>query len=115
MINAYCVDEISIYLWGGNDSWGEPLSGTIVDVKGYVEWSTKLLRNWKGEEVYSTVQVMLPKKIDRQRWLGRPMSHEDKIRIGGESFERAIVHITTPKDFSKNTSLFGPHYEIYLA
>lgn len=115
MINAYCVDEITIWLSGGNDSWGEPLSGTLIDVKGYVEWKTRLIRNWKGEEVVSTIRVLLPKRLDRPAWLGRALTHEDKIQIGGESFERAIIDVRTPKDFAKNTSLFGPHYEIYLA
>lgn len=104
-----------ILKWNGNDSWGEPLSGTIIDVKGYVEWKTRLVRNRQGEEVVSTVMIYLPKKIARRGYLGRSLLHEDKIQIGSEDFERAIIDIRTPKDFSPNISMFGPHYEVYLA
>ena len=109
MINAYMVDPIAIIKWTGEDTWGEPLSGTMVEVKGYVEWKTRLVRNVRGEEVVSNVTVMLPKKIDRVAYLGRALCHEDRIQIDSESFNRAIIAIHTPKAFS------GPHYEIYLA
>lgn len=107
MIDAYCVDEITVLKWEGNDSWGEPESGTEYDFKSRVDWRTRLIRDIRGEERVSEVMVMMPKKIDRI--LGRALRHEDRIQIGGESFDRAILLIMTPKDFSK------PHYEIYLA
>ena len=109
MINAYMVVPLTIIMWNGNDDWGEPLSGTMVEVKGYIEWKTRLVRNVRGEEVVSNVTVMLPKKIDRVAYLGRALCHEDRIQIDSESFNRAIIAIHTPKAFS------GPHYEIYLA
>ena len=115
MINAYCVDEIMILKWNGNDAWGEPLSGTIIDVKGYVDWKTRLVRDIKGEEVISTVSVLLPRKIERSTYLGRQLLHEDKIQIGGESFERTILDIRTPKAFSPNRSQHGSLYEVFLA
>jgi len=109
MINAYMVDPITVIKWNGNDNWGEPLSGSLIDVRGYVEWKTRLVRNVQGEEVVSSVTVMLPKKIDRAIYLGRALCHEDRIQINAESFNRAIIAIHTPKAFS------GPHYEVYLA
>jgi len=109
MLDAYCVDAIAILRWEGNDSWGEPASGTEIAVRGYVEWKTRLVRNARGEEVASTVMVYLPSKIDGAAYLGRKLSHEDRIWIGGESFDRAIIDIRKPKDFSH------PHYEVYLA
>ena len=109
MINAYMVDPITIIKWNGNDNWGEPLSGSPIDVRGYVEWKTRLVRNVQGEEVVSSVTVMLPKKIDRATHLGRALCHEDRIQIDTESFNRAIIAIHTPKAFS------SPHYEVYLA
>ena len=104
--NAYCVDEVTILKWNGADEWNEPVSGTIITVKGYVEWRTRLVRNIKGEEVVSTVTVMMPKKIDAE--LGRELIHEDRLILGG-SFERAIIAIAQPKAFS------FPHYEVALA
>ena len=105
--NAYCVDEITILKWNGADEWNEPLSGDIITVKGYVEWKTRLVRNIKGEEVVSTVTIMMPKKIDSE--LGRELMHEDRIIIAGETSERTIMDIHQPKAFS------FPHYEVVLA
>ena len=126
MINAYAVDDITILQWNGNDSWGEPESGTMVNVKGYIEWKTRLIRNAKGEEVVSTLMVYLPKrKTDNA--LGRPLMHEDRIIVDAagalygiakygvvhygtiQLTDRAIIDIREPKAFS------GPHYEVYLA
>jgi len=109
MINAYMVDPLTIIKWMGQDDWGEPLSGAMVEVKGYVEYKTRLVRNVQGEQVVSSVTVMLPKKIDGAGYLGRALCHEDRIQIGGEDFNRAIIAIHTPKAFS------GPHYEVSLA
>jgi len=114
MINAYCVDEITILKWNSADEWNEPLSGDTITVKGYVEWKTRLVRDIKGENVtigkpstISPVTVYLPKKIDAL--LGRALQHEDRIIIPGESSERTIVDIHQPKAFS------FPHYEVVLA
>ena len=119
MINSYCVDEITVLKWEGTDSWGEPESGSSVELKGYVEWKTRLVRDRKGEEVVSSVTVYLPKrKTDAA--LGRPLLHEDSIMINVSSIPaatygniaiagRAIIDIRMPKDFSR------PHYEVYLA
>jgi len=109
VLNAYLVDDLTIIKWNGNDAWNEPLSGTIVPVKGYIEWKTRLVRNLQGEEVVSSVMIYLHKKIDRVAYLGRPLCHEDRIQIGDEDFDRAIIEIKAPKDFSH------PHYEVYLA
>ena len=109
MINAYMVDPITIIKWNGEDTWGEPLSGSMIEIKGYVEYKTKLVRNIHGEEVVSSVTVMLPKKIDGISYLGRVLCHEDRIQINTESFNRAIIAIHTPKAFS------NPHYEVSLA
>lgn len=112
MMNAYAVDRITIVKWEGADSWGEPISGSsgsLVDVKGYVEWKTKLVRDQKGEERVSSVMIYLPIKVEGSAGLARKLTHEDRIIIGGESFDRAIIDIRRPKDFSH------PHLEIYLA
>lgn len=120
MMNVYAVDLVTIVKWNGNDSWGEPESASLVDVKGYVEWKTRLIRNAKGEEVVSSVMVYLPKRKVKDE-LGRGLMLEDRLIIdqGGveefysgfpyESLSRAIIDIRQPKDFS------SPHYEIFLA
>ena len=108
-LNVYCVDPMVIVMWTGNDSWGEPLSGTMVDIKGYIVWGTKLVRNQQGEEVLSSAMIYLPRKIERAAYLGRELLHEDRIILLSEPFDRAIIDIRKPKDFSH------PHYEVYLA
>ena len=128
MITAYCVDEITILQWNGTDSWGEPESGSMVTVKGYVDWKTRLVRNRRGgqggvqtpEEVVSSCMVYLPRKRTIAA-LGRAISFEDRIILdqGGvveyysgmpeNALSRAIIDIRLPKDFS------SPHYEVYLA
>lgn len=107
MINAYMVDELTILKWEGYDSWNEPESASEVDVQGYVEFRTRLIRDQKGEERVSDVTVLMPQAIEDS--LGRKLSHEDRLRLNGESFDRAIIEIRKPKDFSH------PHYEIFLA
>ena len=108
MINAYCVDEVTILQWNGNDSWNEPESSTVVTVRGYVDWKTRLVRDTKGEEVRSSVMVYLDKrKTDTA--LGRALLHEDRLIVGDVPMDRAIIEIRQPKDFSR------PHYEVFLA
>ena len=88
MMNCYAVDEITIVKWNGNDSWGEPESASLVDVKGYVEWKTQLVRNNRGstggvktpEECVSSVMVYLPKRRTTAA-LGRGLMLEDRIIV----------------------------------
>lgn len=112
MIDAYCVDQVTIIADEGRDEWGEPLARTSHPVRGYIEWKTRLVRNIKGEEVaapsgiFSPVRVYINlRKLDKA--LGRVLTHEDRVLIGGR--ERAILAISEPKAFS------GSHYEIDLA
>ena len=107
MMHVYCVDEITIVKWNGYDSWNEPESASEVDVKGYVEFKTRLVRDQKGEEVVSEVMVYLPRRVETV--LGRKFSLEDRIIVQGESLARAIISIGKPKAFS------GGHYEVFLA
>jgi hypothetical protein len=107
MIDPYLTDEITIVKWEGYTSYGEAESGTLIDTKGRVVWKTRLVRDQKGEQLASEVMVYLDASLDVL--LGRALSHEDRIQIGGESFDRAIISIRKPKDFA-----FW-HYEVFLA
>jgi len=123
MMNVYAVDEVIILKSNGYDSWGEPESGEMVTVRGYVEWKTRLVRNRKGEEAVSSCVVYLPKRRTILA-LGRGLQLEDRMIVDqngmgtheeyysgmpDDSLDRAIIDIRQPKDFSR------PHYEIFLA
>jgi len=109
MLNAYSVDVLVITQSQDHDDWGEPLPELSVNVRGYVEWKTRLVRNLAGEEVTSTIKISISKRrLDAM--LARPLSHEDRINsINGAAIDRAILAIHQPKAFSM------PHYEVYLA
>jgi len=105
MISAYCVDDITVVRYGGYDSWNQPLATTDVDVKGKIEYKTRLVRDLEGEEVVSSAMVRFPESIDTD--LGRALIHEDMLKFGG--VEHAILRIDKPKAFS------NPIYEVYIA
>ena len=117
MIDAYCVDDITIIRHVGYDQFNQPVldsgsgseSGEGIAVKGYVIWKRNLVRDSKGEEVVSSVMLYLPVRIEAAANLGRELTHEDRIILAGETDDRAIIAIHKPKAFSR------PHYEIYLA
>jgi len=111
MLDAYSVDDIVIWKYDSYDEWNEPLSGSgaEVEIRGYVNWGTKLVIGLTGEKVTSTVQIYIKKRILDHR-LARPLSHEDMIKsINGDEIRRAIIAISQPKAFD------NPHYEVYLA
>lgn len=113
MISAYCVDDITIIRYGGYDSWNEPLATTDIDVKGKIEYKTRLVRDITGEGVVagtagaamSSAMVRFPESIDSD--LGRGLSHEDRLKFDG--VEHAILKIDKPKAFS------SPIYEVYVS
>lgn len=113
MISAYCIDDITIIRHGGYDSWNEPLAPTDIDVKGKIEYKTRLVRDLKGEGVVAgtagaitaSVMVRFPGSIDTE--LGRSLIHEDRLKFDG--IEHAILKIEKPKAFS------NPIYEVYVS
>ena len=115
MIDAYCVDSITIIKAGGAPTWGEPAATTEVDVMGKIEYKTKLLSDLTGEQVVAgtkgaamaSAMVLLPESIEGDSYLGRALSHEDKLKFN--SIEHVILKIEKPKAFS------NPHYEVYVA
>jgi hypothetical protein len=109
MINAYCNDNLKISKWNGDAAWGEPVARTDIAVKGYIEYKRHLVRNARGEEVISSVMVYLPLSIESAAFLNRALSLEDRIKLDNDTFDRAIIVISRPKDFSRR------HIEVYLA
>lgn len=89
MLNAYLVDDIVLHRAAGRDKYGEPLADTEVPLKGKVEIGTKVVKDIKGENVYSSMSVILA---------SRAISHEDFIEFDGKEY--AILSITKPRDFS---------------
>lgn len=109
MLDAYSVDDIVIIQQGGYDEWNEPKSGSQIEIKGYVEWKTKLVIDANGEKVASSIQIYI-KKRRLDKLLVSTLTHEDMVRsINGVVIDRAIITVAQPKAFS------APHYEIYLA
>lgn len=115
MIDAYLVDPITIIKAGGAPTWGEPAATTEVDVMGKIEYKTRLIRELGGEQVTAgtigaitaSVMVLLPESIESDSYLGRTLSHEDKLKFN--SIEHVILKIDKPKAFS------DPHYEVYVS
>ena len=115
MIDAYLVDSITIIKAGGAPTWGEPAATLEVDVMGKIEYKTKLTRELGGEQVVAgttgaamaSAMVLLPESIETVAYLGRALSHQDKLKFNG--IEHVILKIDKPKAFS------NPHYEVYVA
>jgi len=109
MINAYCNDKLTISKWNGDAAWGEPAARTDIAVKGYIEYKRHLVRNSRGEEVTSSVMIYLPLSIESATFLNRALALEDRIKLDSDTFDRAVIEIRRPKDFSRR------HIEVYLA
>jgi len=115
MIDPYLVDPITIIKAGGDPTWGEPDATSEVDVMGKIEYKTRLIRNLTGEQVVagtigaitSSVTVLLSASIEGDPYLGRALSHRDKLKFN--SIEHVILEIETPKAFD------DPHYEVHVA
>lgn len=108
MNNAYMTDDIRIIRYAGFDSWNQPLTATYVEVKGRIEYKTRLVMNLSGEKVISSATILLPPTIDAKMY--RDLMHEDVLRFDG--VKHAIIRINTPKAFS---SFFVFKYEVFVA
>lgn len=92
MLNVYGVDSLYIVRAPNppDDQWGEPLPVTLEAVSGYLEWKTKLVRNFAGEEVISSANFLLN--------YDGTINHLDKLRIGTKDYP--IIGLEPAKDFS---------------
>jgi len=113
MISSYLVDDIIIIKWAGVDIYNEPDATSEVEVKGKIEYKTKLLSGLSGQQVVagakgaivSSAMIYFAESIDDN--LGRALQHEDRIKFNG--IEHTILKIDKPKAFS------NPIYEVYVA
>jgi hypothetical protein len=95
-------DELTVLFDEGHDIHNEPLATLDVEMKGYVDWKTHLVRDQAGEQVISRGMVYII--------YSRQLNHKDRIKnINGDGIEYAILDIRDGKDFSKN------HQEVHLA
>jgi hypothetical protein len=79
------------------DTWGALSETTTSDVQARVDWKTRLVRNFAGEQVVSAGTVIL---------LEMP-SHESLVRISGT--DHTILAISEKQAFRAS------HYEVSIA
>ena len=118
MTSSYFVDTVYIIKWAGVDIYNEP-TGLPLDeyeVKGKIEYKTKLLSSLSGQKVVagakgavvSSATVLLGESIDDI--IGGELQHEDRIKFNG--IEHTILKIDRPKAF---TGYFVFKYEVWVA
>jgi len=100
MLNAYLIDPITLRHMASRDEWQTP-TWTDLALMGRVEWSNKLVRNSRGEEVVSAARVYLPGSVSA-------VTNDDRIIIDG--VEHAIISVQK-RVFVAMIS----HWEIYIA
>jgi hypothetical protein len=97
MIDAYLTDSVTRLAHGGTDQWGEPNAPTETVVRARVTPSTRLVRNFAGEEVVAGYELLVKDKP----------SPLDKFRIDGR--DCPIVRIDVVKGWGVS------HYRVYTA
>ena len=99
MLSAYLIDPVTLRHMAGRDEWQTP-TWTDLALMGRVEWSNKLIRNAKGEQVVAAARVYLPATV-------AAITNDDRIII--EGVEHAIIEVQKQTDFSMS------HWEIWIA
>lgn len=99
MLDAYSTDDITIVRIGHMEAWQEPGKERRVAAKARVDWVNKLVRNAQGEEVASSVTVMIGYQELKKRFNGIiDMYYDDRIII--KDVEHSIIRIAPMRDFS---------------
>jgi hypothetical protein len=88
MINAYLTDDVVLHVAGVKDKFGTPGADAEVRLKGRVNIGTVLVKDIKGENVYSSMSVLLA---------SRTISHQDFLEYDGKEY--AILSIKKSRDF----------------
>ena len=107
-MNAYMTDDIRIIRYAGFDSWNQPLAIKNVEVKGRIEYQTRLVMDSAGEKVISSASILFQETIDGK--LYRNLIHEDVLKFDG--VKHTIIRIDTPKAFS---SFFVFKYRVFVS
>lgn len=89
VIDTYLTDAVGILTPAPVDKFGEPAGeATFASTKARVNWTTKLVRNFAGEQVIAAGTV----------WLAHKPEHTDRIRIDG--VDHAILSIAEKKSWN---------------
>ena len=99
MIGAYMIDDLTLRYLSALDQWNTPTFADV-SVMGRVEWSDRLIRSAKGEQVISSALVYLPADIT-------PITTADRVLVDG--VEHAIIRVDKKTDFSTS------HFEIWIS
>ena len=99
MISAYMIDVLTIRYLATLDQWNSA-SYLDVSVIGRIEWSDRLIRNSRGEQVVSAALVYLDGSVTAP-------TNADRIFIDGK--EHAIMRVDKKTDFSTS------HFEIWIS
>ena len=98
MVGVYFTDSITWVRAAGVDQWGEPLTATEVSIRARVNWKTRLVRNFAGEQVIAAGTVLVSDKP----------SHEDNVEIDGVLHVILAIH-------EKKVFATVSHYEVFFA
>jgi hypothetical protein len=99
MISAYLVDTVTIKYLVSLDPFQKPTWSSVV-VKARVEWSNKLVRNTRGEQVVAAARIYLAGDI------ATPPTTADRIIFDG--VEHVIMRVDKKAAFSTS------HYEAWI-
>lgn len=104
MLNVYMVDDVYILKWMGDNEWGEPFPRESIAMKCKINYRTKWIRDYKGEETVSSADLdfVYQNVIDN---VGRMIDHKDRILIDGESIDDQIIEVKHPKRFTMRTRI----------
>jgi len=91
MINAYLHDYVDVLKATPIDSWGEEGLESLIVMRGLIQYKTRLVRDFKGEEVTSNITVLFRPNAG--------LDHDDKILING--YKWSIINILEGRDWAK--------------
>lgn len=89
MIESYLdKDAVTHKKSNGFDQWNEPEATTDATIDARVIYETRLIRDRNGEQVVSSMQVIVEDQT---------IGHDDKITVDGTDYD--ILRIQKLKDF----------------
>ena len=98
MVGIYLTDTITWVRAAGVDQWGTPLTPVSASISARVDWRTKLVRNFAGEQVVAAGSVLV----------GDKPGHNDNFIIDGAAHVLIAIH-------EKKLFAAVSHYEVWIA